>query len=529
MQSRSIILGSASLATRGNFTVLSKLSSGAIASLGLGSNVGPLALALSDFGRWLCRYLAAAQQGLVAAQFNLALCYQNGVGTQQLPAMALKWYQQAAAQGDLDALCHLGLCYRDGIGAARNERNALQCLTSAAEANCAPAQYNLAMMLKGGEGKKGPDMPGAVKWLRRAAQNRFVLAEYALGAMFRTGEGLTVDEYEATKWLKRVAEPGIGQYNNRIADESVQNVESDLSSRDGASAKAPKRYMGITEVMDEFPNVNNLLKTINTSTSTKDVLDKALLQLGICYQNGQGVACNPKEAVKYYRQAAMRGSAPAQNRLGICFRDGVGLPQNDVEAEKWFARSAEQHYPDAQFNLASVYEIGTANIAKNLRSAFIWYRKAAVQGLRQAQIKVAECYKHSSGVKMSMKRSMVWYKQAAKHDDADAMYQVGIYYQNGEAGHQSMEKAVEWYLAAANLNHTRAQHVLALHYKHGNGIGGPDAEGAFHWFRAAAEAGLTDAMYQLGQCYLHGTGVEQDMVQAYFWLDKVNPKSRSST
>ena len=59
------------------------------------------------------------------------------------------------------------------------------------------------------------------------------------------------------------------------------------------------------------------------------------------------------------------------------------------------------------------------------------------------------------------------------------------------------------------------------------GIGGPDEEGAFHWFRAAAEAGLTDAMYQLGQCYLHGTGVEQDMVKAYFWLDKVNPKSRS--
>ncbi len=53
---------------------------------------------------------ALAEQGMAAAQYNLALMYDNGEGVPENDAEAVKWYRKAADQGNAEAQSNLGLC-----------------------------------------------------------------------------------------------------------------------------------------------------------------------------------------------------------------------------------------------------------------------------------------------------------------------------------------------------------------------------------------------------------------------------------
>ena len=50
--------------------------------------------------------------------------------------------------------------------------------------------------------------------------------------------------------------------------------------------------------------------------------------LGVCYENGNGVAKSYAEAVKWYKLAAEQGDSIAQNNLGVCYANGEGVDQN---------------------------------------------------------------------------------------------------------------------------------------------------------------------------------------------------------
>jgi TPR repeat protein len=66
----------------------------------------------------------------------------------------------------------------------------------------------------------------------------------------------------------------------------------------------------------------------------------AQFNLGISYDNGQGVPQNYAEAVKWYRLAADQGDASAQYNLGQMYRLGEGVPQDYVSAHMWLNQSA---------------------------------------------------------------------------------------------------------------------------------------------------------------------------------------------
>ena len=60
--------------------------------------------------------LQAAEQGNVAAQYNLGVMYANGQGVRQDYAQAVQWYRKVAEQGDAEAQYNLGLMYYKGEG-----------------------------------------------------------------------------------------------------------------------------------------------------------------------------------------------------------------------------------------------------------------------------------------------------------------------------------------------------------------------------------------------------------------------------
>lgn len=57
---------------------------------------------------------------------------------------------------------------------------------------------------------------------------------------------------------------------------------------------------------------------------------------GACYLNGQEIAMDEVETVKWYRKAADQGDASAQFNLGMCYLNGKGVAKDEVEAYALF-------------------------------------------------------------------------------------------------------------------------------------------------------------------------------------------------
>ena len=90
------------------------------------------------------------------------------------------------------------------------------------------------------------------------------------------------------------------------------------------------------------------------------------------------------EAVKWYRKAAEQNFAKAQHNLGICYEQGEGVAKDQVEAVKWFRKAAEQNYALAQNNLGVCFYNGDG-VAADWVEAYKWRLLAARQGDEDAK------------------------------------------------------------------------------------------------------------------------------------------------
>lgn len=67
----------------------------------------------------------AAEQEVAGAQYNLAVCYERGVGVKQDRREACRWYLRSAKQGDTYAQKAVGVCYEKGQGVEKDLVEAL--------------------------------------------------------------------------------------------------------------------------------------------------------------------------------------------------------------------------------------------------------------------------------------------------------------------------------------------------------------------------------------------------------------------
>lgn len=105
----------------------------------------------------------------------------------------------------------------------------------------------------------------------------------------------------------------------------------------------------------------------------------AQFNVGLMYDNGQGVAQDYAAAVKWYRLAAAQGDAQAQYNLGYMYDIGQGTARDFVEAAKWYRLAAAQGDPRAQDSLGQMYANGQG-VPKDFVRAHMWFSLAAMPG-----------------------------------------------------------------------------------------------------------------------------------------------------
>ncbi len=108
--------------------------------------------------------------------------------------------------------------------------SAIKEFTTAAEAGEARAQFALGAMYRNGEGVP-PDPAAAANWYRRAAQQGHVDAQYNLGLLYRNGVGVAKDDAIAATWYIQAARQGLAQaqYNLAVMYQIGAGVQVDLT------------------------------------------------------------------------------------------------------------------------------------------------------------------------------------------------------------------------------------------------------------------------------------------------------------
>ena len=95
------------------------------------------------------------------------------------------------------------------------------------------------------------------------------------------------------------------------------------------------------------------------------------------------------EAIYWYRTAANRSYPQAQADLAQMYDTGTGVLKNDGEAARLYRLAADQGNAAAQVNLGVMYEQGRGGLAKDDVEAVRLYRRAAEQGDRRGQAYLA--------------------------------------------------------------------------------------------------------------------------------------------
>jgi TPR repeat protein len=121
------------------------------------------------------------------------------------------------------------------------------------------------------------------------------------------------------------------------------------------------------------------------------------------------------------------------------------------------------------------------------------------------------------GVHGDPDQSFVWYYKAAAQGLPDAQYKIGFCLEKGMGTIRSDSEAVTWYRKAAEQGLVDAQLALAICYEEERGVK-RDYRQKLYWYRAAAEQGMAHAQAKAARCYYYGQGVdERDYAEAYKW------------
>ena len=186
-----------------------------------------------------------------------------------------------------------------------------------------------------------------------------------------------------------------------------------------------------------------------------------------------------------------------------------------TEAAEWYRKAAEQGLAEAQNNLGFMYRNGYG-VDQDYSEAIKWYRKAVEQGYIKAQFNLGKLHELGYGVTKDYIEAVSWYRKAAEQEHPEAQYHLGKMYEQGYGVTKDYKEAVIWYRKSAEHGNPAGQYMLGYMYHKGLG-GWKNYDKGIEWLLKSAEQGLAHAQYNLGLLYEYE---ESDLRKAKKWYRK---------
>lgn len=145
--------------------------------------------------------------------------------------------------------------------------------------------------------------------------------------------------------------------------------------------------------------------------------------------------------------------------MAVC---GMCLYAKTSSANGTVAKVVEKSDAVAQFRYAEMLRDGRG-VAKNVREAVAWTRKAADGGLAAAQCQMGLFYMNGIGVDRDEDKAVEWLEKAAKQNQAQAQCNLGIYHARF-SNKESVRLALKWFNEAVTQDYADAEYNLAKLY-----------------------------------------------------------------
>lgn len=169
------------------------------------------------------------------------------------------------------------------------------------------------------------------------------------------------------------------------------------------SPNASRLYeMGMTAMMGVGPDRDDQAALDNIRHSAQLGYPPAEVLLGYFYETGTIVTKEPGQAVDWYKKAALQDDPVAEWLLGRLYLTGA-VPRDLTEAARWLQKAA------AHNDVFGDYLLGKVKLERQdyVKAADL-FRKAAMQGLPQAQQQLGLLLKQGQGVNIDKSEAYTW-------------------------------------------------------------------------------------------------------------------------
>jgi len=157
----------------------------------------------------LAYWARAADNGHMAASYDLAHLYATGLHVERDEARAARLYTQAAGKGMPEAHRALGSAYLHGRGVDQDDTRAAAHLRKAADAGLAAAQFDLGACYLMGRGVARDARQAAQLFFLAAEAGGVAEAQLCLAQLFERGEGVPADRAKAVQYYQSAADAGL--------------------------------------------------------------------------------------------------------------------------------------------------------------------------------------------------------------------------------------------------------------------------------------------------------------------------------
>jgi TPR repeat protein len=229
--------------------------------------------------------------------------------------------------------------------------------------------------------------------------------------------------------------------------QSADLVLCDRLAADPSDPDKPANVNGVSEVA-----------AADIATAIKYCAVAGKSQRRAMYQLGRAYAANRQtaEAIAAWRKAADKGSSSAMVELGVAYGTGAGIARDEAQARKLFERAAEAGNPRGVSNLAALGGGGAP--ADPARSRELLGRAAETNA--EAQYQLGLMLSEGSGGTKDDAAARAMFEKAAAQNHPAALERMGAFTAEGRGGPKDSSAAKAYYERAAALGDEDAKKAL---------------------------------------------------------------------
>lgn len=230
----------------------------------------------------------------------------------------------------------------------------------------------------------------------------------------------------------------------------AQSADLVLCDRVAADPVDPDKPADVKGVADVAPSdVATAIKFCKTASGASR---RAMYQLGRAYAANRQMP----EAIAAWRRAADKGSSSAMVELGVLYGTGAGVARDEAQARKLFERAAEAGNPRGVTNLAALG--GSGGSSDPARSRELLGRAAETNAESQYQLGLMMA--EGTGGTKDDAAARALFEKAAAQNHPGALERMGAFAQSGRGGPKDSDAAKAYYERAAALGDADAKAAL---------------------------------------------------------------------